>query len=158
MPLALLMVFSAGAKKYKHSLGVATGMSVGVGYKVMLTDNFTIINDLSYGYSFIAVAGGGGVLDFFGDDANFAYEAHATTGQNIDLSWYVGGGMLLGACGDFGLGKWGVHAIGGIEINMVNAPISITADFRPGYAMAFTNTPAMHAFDASVNFGIRYTF
>ena len=167
--LASLMVFSVSAKNYKHSLGLGTGMSYGVSYKTMVAQHFTIIADLDYGYSF---TGGdvNGMIDFFGARANFAYQGDAASGQNIDLDWFAGGGTQLGAAGNFTGGKWGFNGIGGIEINFVNAPIAITADFRPGYSLAFFpgggdfvlkgggGMALMHMFDASINFGIRYTF
>ncbi|MBR1809177.1 MAG: hypothetical protein IJ776_07295 [Paludibacteraceae bacterium] len=178
--LASLLVFSVSAKKYKHSLGLGTGMAYGVSYKTMVAQHFTIMADVNYGFSFV---GGdmNGVADFFGGAANFAFQGDAAQGQNIDLDWFAGGGTQFGAAGNFSGGKWGFNAVGGIEINFVNAPIAITADFRPGYSLAFFpggggdieydpikdefvevggggGMMLMHMFDASINFGIRYTF
>ena len=178
--IALLVVFSASAKKYKHSLGLTTGFSYGVSYKGMLTDNFTIMADLDYGFSMIATRGGGGLMDCFGAKANFAYQGKAASGKNIDLFWFAGGGTQLGGVNYCAGGKWGFNGIGGIEINFTNAPIAITADFRAGYSLAFFpggggdveydpelddwvpvgggGVTLTHLFDSSINFGIRYTF
>lgn len=176
--LASLMVLSVSAKKYKHSLGLGTGLSYGVSYKTMVAQHFSIMVDVDYGYSMAATQGGGGLMDFFGGRANFFYQGDAASGQNIDLDWFAGGGTQLGAMGNFGGGKWGFNGIGGIEINFVNAPIAITADFRAGYSLGFTpgggsyeydpeiddvvlvggGAMLVHLFDSSINFGIRYTF
>ena len=180
--LASLMVFSVSAKKYKNSIGLTTGFSYGFSYKTMVKPHFTIATDLSYGFN---IVGPGGLMDFFGNATNFAYQGDITKGQNIDLDWFVGGGTLLGACADFSGGTWGINAFGGIEINFVNAPLSITADFRPGYGLHFIGggggwdfdddddidwgalfggggggggMTLMHTFITSINFGIRYTF
>lgn len=178
--LASLMVLSVSAKKYKHSLGLGTGLSYGISYKTMVKPHFSIMVDVDYGFSMAATTGGGGLMDFFGGRANFFYQGDAASGQNIDLDWFAGGGTQLGAMGNFGGGKWGFNGIGGIEINFVNAPIAITADFRAGYSLGFTpgggggmvydpeiddyvplgggGMALAHLFDSSINFGIRYTF
>ncbi len=156
--LALLMVVSVSAKKYEYSLGLSTGMALGICFKTMINPHFTIIDDLYYGMSFFGVQGGGGAMDEFIDCVNFAYQGEGTKGQNIALDWYVGGGTKLGAAGGFGMGKWGFNALVGFEINFINAPMAINFDFRPGFGLGFGGGGVMPMFDSSINAGIRYTF
>ena len=105
------------------------------------------------------------VWEDFASHTNLGYQGKGVSGQGIDLDWYAGGGMSLGALiatGTGGGGKFGINAIGGIEINMSNAPIAVDFDFRPGYAIIFYSFNGeiglQHAFDWQLAFSIRYTF
>jgi len=178
--VVILMAVAVSAKPYKHSLGLNAGLQLGVSYKVNVSEHFTIFEE------FIPY---GGVMSnnsysWLGNWANFAYEAQAAKGQNIILSWYIGGGTKIGYAYGGG-GVWGANAIGGIEINMANAPIAVTFDFRPGYALTFfpssawgggsswddddwdfkpaikqqsSSTALIHYFDYAFCLGVRYTF
>ena len=95
---------------------------------------------------------------------NMAYQNRAVSGKGIDLDWYVGGGLSLGAMITHGTGaggKFGLNAIGGIEINMSNAPIAVSFDFRPGYGVLFYSMSGtigiQHVFDWQLALGDRYT-
>ena len=95
---------------------------------------------------------------------NMAYQNRAVSGKGIDLDWYVGGGLSLGAIITHGTGaggKFGLNAIGGIEINMSNAPIAVSFDFRPGYGVLFYSMSGtigiQHVFDWQLALGVRYT-
>ena len=180
----LLVVFMActtvSAKKYKHSLGLNAGLQLGVSYKVNVKEHFTIFEE------FIPYGGvmSNGSYSWLGNWANFAYEAEGAKGQNILFSWYVGGGTKIGYAYGGG-GVWGVNAMAGFEINMANAPIAVTFDFRPGYALCFYpaaafggggwddddwdfkpalnrqiggGTALVHLFDYAFCLGVRYTF
>lgn len=154
----LVAATTVSAKDYKHSLGLVGGIGIGVQYKTMLTDNFTIIAEMGYsenpdggtgvGYAGVPIA-----------DAVFAYQTKPLAeGQGIKLGVYAGGqvklGYVLGDAGVFGFG-----GAAGIEANMTNAPIAFSFDFRPGYAFMFVDGWAgAHMFDYSFNLGVRYTF
>ena len=160
--VVVLMASTMVAKPYKHSLGLNAGLQLGISYKLNINDHFTLFEE------FIPY---GGVMSNFsyswlGDWLNLAYEAQAAKGQNILFSWYVGGGTKIGYVYGGG-GVWGINALAGIEINMANAPIAVTFDFRPGYALCFFptaswgsggSTALQHAFDYAFCLGVRYTF
>ena len=130
--LMVMMVSTLSAKKYQHSLGLNGGLQLGVSYKVNINEHFTIIEEfIPFGNVTSNTS-----FSWLGNWANFAYEAQAAKGQNILFSWYVGGGTKIGYAYGGG-GIWGINAVGGIEINMANAPISVTFDFRPGYGLLF---------------------
>lgn len=130
--VVLMATTTVSAKKYRHSLGLNAGLQLGVSYKINVNNHFTIFEE------FIPYGGviSNGSYSWLGNWANFAYEAEAVKGQNIIFSWYVGGGTKIGYAYAPG-GVWGINAMAGFEINMANAPIAVTFDFRPGYALAF---------------------
>ena len=114
------------------------------------------------------MGGGGGSSTVMWEDfcyrTNMAYQGKAVSGKGIDLDWYVGGGLSLGAMITHGTGaggKFGLNAIGGIEINMSNAPIAVSFDFRPGYGVLFYSMSGtigiQHVFDWQLALGVRYT-
>lgn len=157
----VLFSFSVIASDYKYSIGVVGGLGLGTQFKVMMTPNFTIIEELGY---FTCPNGGTSAYGGLIDNAVFAYQGKAAEGKGIELSWFAGGlvkfgyDALVGGGGVFGFG-----GAGGIEANMKNAPIAFSFDFRPGYAFNFTNAwgggwAIAHMFDWSINLGVRYTF
>ncbi len=164
--LAAMVAVGVSAKDYKHSLGAVGGSGLGVQYKVMVTDHFTIIDE--FGYLGCYAGGGAQYLGgYFGmlDQAVFAYQATCAEGDGIKLDWYAGGQVKVG----YGAGNYGVIGFGaaaGIEANMKNAPIAFSFDFRPGYAVALIpgagfgggGVLADHMFDWTFNLGVRYTF
>ena len=56
---------TAQGQAYKHSLGMVAGSGIGVQYKVMFTDHFTLIEEFGYLGSF-AAAGNGGSMPTIG--------------------------------------------------------------------------------------------
>jgi len=155
-----LMALGVSASEYKHSVGVVAGSGIGAQYKVMVMDNFTIIEEFGYLGS-LAAAGNGFALPTLGAVNNLvmAYQAMGAEGEGIQLDWFVGGQFKAGyinlgnAAGIVGFG-----AAAGIEANMQNAPIAFSFDFRPGYGCILTGNGAAHAFDWTINLGVRYTF
>ena len=159
-----MAITSASAVPYKVAVGLVTGLEYGPSLKVNFTDNLTLINDLAWYIVPNTVFGANGTTFNMGyqglaDNANFAYQKKLASGKGIDLSFFGGGGLTLGFAdmGEALVGKFGVNAIGGIEVN-INAPIEFTFDFRPGYAMLFNGDGAMHGLDWSINLAVRYTF
>ena len=159
LPLLLAVLFAAGtyASDYKHSIGLVGGLGLGVQYKTMLTNNFTIIAET--GLAINPDGGtGGGYMGVPVADAVFAYQTKPLAeGKGIKLGVYAGGQVKMGyVLGDFGL--FGFGAAAGIEANMANAPIAFSFDFRPGYAFMFTGAAAGgHMFDYSFNLAVRFT-
>ena len=157
----LIAAVSVNAKDYKHSLGMVAGLGIGVQYKTMPADHFTIIAELGY---FTCPDGGEGFGYAGAPIAHgvFAYQTKGLAeGKGIKFDIYAGGQTKLGYClGDMGL--FGVGAAAGFEANMTNAPIAFSFDFRPGYGLLFADMGGgmgtAHMFDYSFNLGVRYTF
>ena len=144
------------SKAYNMSIGMVAGSGIGVQFKDMITDHFTLIEEFGYLGSF-AAAGNGGSMPTLG------YQAQCAEGQGIRLDYFVGGQIKggyidLGAAG----GIIGAGAAAGIEAKMKNAPIAFSFDFRPGYGCVLMGGGggvfAFHAFDWTMNLGVRYTF
>ena len=162
----VLIAATSMAANYKHSIGIVGGSGLGAQYKVMVTDNFTIMDEFGYLGCFAAAGKNGYASAVFGavDNLVLAYQGKAAEGQGILLDYYVGGQIRLGyhdaAIADEGF--IGVGAAAGIEACMKNAPIAFSFDFRPGYACTVASaggvTTAFHMFDWAFNLGVRYKF
>ena len=158
------------AKEYKHSLGLVGGSGIGIQYKVMRKEHFTLIVESGYLGSF-AAAGRINGQSFalptigFNDNLVLAYQTSPLAeGEGIDLSVYAGGQVKVGYLdlGNAG-GIIGLGAAAGIEANMKNAPIAFSFDFRPGYGCVLMDNGnntigTTHVFDWTLNLGVRYTF
>jgi len=148
-----LMALGVSASEYEHSVGMVAGLGLGVQYKVIPLDNFTIIEEFGY---FTNPNGGTGAYSGAIDNLVLAYQANGVKGEGIALDWYVGGQIKIGyGMGD--LAVFGFGAAAGFEANMQKAPIAFSFDFRPGYALAGAPGAIMHMFDYSFNLGVRYT-
>ena len=163
-----MMAVSMSARTYKHSVGMVAGLGIGAQYKTMVMENFTILAELGY---FMNLDGGynqqlGFSPSYGGGLANgvFAYQANIVESDGIRLDYYAGGQFKVGYAGFMGLDAAviGLGAAGGIEMNMHNAPIAVSFDFRPGWATLVASGGGMTAtvdmFDYSFNLGVRYTF
>lgn len=168
LTICLAVVLGAAtvsAKEYKHSIGLVAGSGIGVQYKAMITKNFTIIEEFGYLGS-LAAAGNGFTVPTLGavNQLVLAYQTKPLAeGQGIKLHVYAGGQIKAGYI-DMGAagGIIGVGAAAGLEANMKSAPIAFSFDFRPGYGCILGSngaggTGAFHAFDWSLNLGVRYT-
>ena len=164
-----MMAVSMSARTYKHSLGMVAGSGIGVQYKMMVMENFTIIDEFGYLGS-LAAATSGGHTSLLGavDNLVLAYQANIIESDGIRLDYYAGGQIkagYVGTAGVYNAGVVGVGAAGGIEANMHNAPIAFSLDFRPGYGCIISGgIPGYggggvgHVFDWTLNLGVRYTF
>lgn len=150
---------------YKHSIGVVTGNLNGVSYKTFLSDHLALQADL--GYKCIVTSGqhaNNVFVQSFELNPNIMYEKNITKG----LYLFGGGGISLGYSWmtyyDFwtgyyryDLGKFGINAIGGAEYKF-NIPLTLQADFRPGYGLLFGNHNTWSYFDWALCASVRYTF
>ena len=168
--VALVAMSMSAAAPYKNSIGVVAGSGIGVQFKTMVMDNFTIIEEFGYLGSLCAAGANGFNVPTLGaiDNLVLAYQADAAEGQGIDLDWFVGGQIKGGFLGPNGMGGTsgliGVGAAAGIDAKMKNAPIVFSFDFRPGYGCMLMGggfgggVGAAHLFDWTLNLGVRYAF
>ena len=162
--LAVLTAGTVAAKGMEISAGLVGGLGLGVQGKFMFTENLGLMDELGY---FMNLDGGTsnkyGFSSYAGliNNTTFVYQMPITEAQGMSLDWYAGGQAKIGwmpmQAGVFGLG-----AAGGIELKMKSAPIAVSFDFRPGWAMVFAGNEegdlgiACHMFDYSFNLGVRY--
>ena len=149
---------------YKHSIGAVIGTIDGVSYKTFFTDNLALKADLGWGYP--------GVIQV---NPNFMYQKNITSWDWGALDWNVGGGLSLGYSywyggwyniGYGGGGKFGINALGGLELPLTDIPLTFDFDFRPGYGMMFggknwtwiNGSHTRSYFDWAITWGIRYYF
>ena len=154
-------------KPYNYSIGIVAGSGIGVQFKEMVMDHFTIIEEFGYLGSLCAAGANGANVPTLGaiDNLVLAYQAKAAEGQGIQLDWFVGGQIKGGYLGNTGFGSAGLIGLGaaaGIDAKMKSAPIAFSFDFRPGYGCMLSNwggnVGAAHLFDWTLNLGVRYAF
>lgn len=170
--LAASAVTAVAQQPYKHSIGLSVGSFEGVSYKVFLTDEVALQTDL--GFRMLSTqAGSKGYVAHVGfwtfeANPNALYQANITGWNWGGLNWYAGGGLSLGLARDFASyadynynytwGKFGINAIGGLELGLDDAPLAFSFDFRPGYGLLFDSDVTMSFFDWALVVGIRYIF
>lgn len=162
---ALVALTVSAAKPYTHSIGLVGGSGIGVQYKTMVMDHFTIIEEFGYLGSLCAAGANGMQAATLGavDNLVLAYQAKAAEGQGIELDWFIGGQLKAGYIPMGGAGGIiGFGAAAGIDAKMKNAPIAFSFDFRPGYGCLLMGgggqVGAWHVFDWTLNLGVRYAF
>lgn len=160
---------------YRHSIGVTGGNLNAFSYKTFFTDHLAFSIDAGYKWTHTvatyhekgtnyAFRHGGFFPTTIEVNPNLMYEAPTNAGG---LHWFVGGGVSGGYSwatsydGYYGYykyyyGKIGVNAIGGVEYKF-NIPLTLQADFRPGFGLMFNKHYDIHYFDWGVNVGVRYT-
>lgn len=172
--LGLVVAVNAQAP-YRHSIGGTLGNLNAFSYKTFFTDHLAFSIDAGYKwthtYATYHEKGTNYAVNFrnfqphtIEINPNLMYEAPTGKGG---LHWFIGGGLSGGYSwanyynGWYGTyryyyGKFGVNAIGGIEYKF-NIPLTLQADFRPGFGMMFNNHYHINYFDWGVNVGVRYT-
>jgi hypothetical protein len=139
---------------YIHGIGVMTGMMHGVSYKTfVLGNNFALQADFGVKLS-VQNTWAFWSLDMLAPNLMYQHEISA-----IRLYWFAGGGFSLGyAFSDYSdYGKFGLNTIGGVEYKF-HFPLTVQADFRPGYGLHFRNNESSSYFDWGINLSARYTF
>lgn len=187
--MMVLVATSASAQRiYTHSVGVNLGNFEALSYKGFLFDSSLALQvDLGFRMLQTPVTSevylnGQKMLSANGTDAYWTFEVNPNLMyQNIidswdwgGISWYAGGGLSLGlleptyqlnANMDQTMGKFGVNAIGGVELGLDDAPLAISFDFRPGYGNMFSgysdganrSGTVGSFFDWAICIGVRYT-
>jgi len=155
---AALGTASYAQAPYTHSIGGITGFLYGASYKTfIISDKLALQADLGTklnvrSWSFWS-------LDL---NPNAMYEQQIA---KVDgLYWFAGGGISLGYMlsgriyySGFGYGRFGINAIGGVEYKF-KFPLTLQADFRPGYGLLFRKNISDSYFDWGLNVSARYTF
>jgi hypothetical protein len=167
--MAVVTAVTMSAKGMEASAGLVGGLGLGIQGKFMFTENMGLMDELGY---FMNLDGGTakkyGASSYAGlvNNTTFVYQMPITRLDGMRLDWYAGGQAKIGWCPiDWGggnlahMGVFGLGAAGGIEAKMNNAPFVFSFDFRPGWAMLFTEQGVgAHLFDYSFNLGVRYRF
>lgn len=165
--MAVCMAVTMSAKGgMEASVGLVGGLGLGIQGKFMFAENMGIMDELGY---FMNLDGGTaekyGMSAYAGlvNSTMFVFQMPITETKGMRLDWYAGGQAKIGWCPIAGwgemvhMGVFGLGAGGGIEAKMQNAPIAVSFDFRPGWAMLFTEQGVgTHMFDYSFNLGVRY--
>jgi hypothetical protein len=156
--MGMMLTLNAQAP-YRHGIGATLGNTAAFSYKTFLTDNFALSVDAGFKWTIAATKYGSGFLMTLEANPNVMYEA--STGVE-GLYWLAGGGLSLGMVlprigSDDVAGKFGINAIGGVEYKF-KIPLTLQADFRPGYGLAFDDDYGGSFFDWGVCVGVRYTF
>lgn len=179
--MGMMLTLNAQAP-YKHSIGATLGNMEAFSYKTFLTDNLAFSLDAgfkwttspatcTYWYKLEHENWHSHVSPMDIEvNPNFLYEAAI---GSKGLHWLVGGGFSLGYSWfvyNYGYGydyyygrrttsygKLGINAIGGVEYKF-SIPLTLQADFRPGYGLLFREHLAVSYFDWAVCVGVRYTF
>lgn len=144
---------------YDNSIGGIVGFLNGGSYKAFITDNLAFQNDVGFKYLHYAFG-----IEING---NLMYERAIKSG----FYWFAGGGLNGGLAfggkefpyqnlDDEFIGfKFGVNAIGGVEYNFDNIPLTLQADIRPGILFYVRESGTKPMFDYNFfNFSVRYTF
>lgn len=168
--IAAITAATMSVKAADVSVGLVGGLGIGAQAKIMFTDNIGLMDELGY---FMNLDGGTskkyGRASYAGliNNTTLVYQRPFSRLDAMRLDWYIGGQTKIGWCPvDMGfggklahMGVFGLGTAGGIEAKMNNAPFVFSFDFRPGWAMLFTEQGVgTHMFDYSINLGVRYRF
>ncbi|MDR1878693.1 MAG: hypothetical protein LBQ64_03925 [Bacteroidales bacterium] len=146
-------VFVYAQAPYKQGIGIVTGFMHGASYKTfILGDKLALQADLSVKANIRR--GTFWSLDMLAPNIMYQQEI-----SNLRLYWFAGGGFSLGYAftGLKDYGKFGLNAMGGVEYKF-KFPLTVQADFRPGYGLLFRKQFSDSYFDFSLNVSARYTF
>ncbi len=172
--LVLGLAWYAGAQApYTHSLGVTFGNMEAFSYKIFLTDNIAISADVGFKWTLTRATyhekgtnyiwRGSTTPMTIELNPNIMYESPA--GRN-NLYWFAGAGLSAGyawsnyqyewGVARISYGKFGMNAIGGVEYKF-KFPLTLQADFRPGFGLLFNHNYNVTYFDWGIFVGARYT-
>ena len=157
---------------YKMGIGVSTMSMDAVSFKAFITPKLAIETELGFKWTYPAgfTVNGYSYYGFYRYhynwllytlelNPNLLYQSVIKDWDFGRLDWFVGGGFSLGYAWSWGnTGKFGVNAIGGVELSFKKIPLAVQVDFRPGYGMLFDSYYTAHYFDWGTNISVRYCF
>lgn len=171
--LLIGLIWCANAQApYHHSIGATLGNMNAVSYKTFFTDNIAFSVDAGFKWTLTSATYHEKQTGFVWHEAmipmtievnpNVMYEG--STNVN-GLHWLAGAGLSAGYAwstyhdtwGTYKTyyGKLGVNAIGGVEYRF-RFPLTLQADFRPGFGLLFNNHYNVTYFDWGLFVGARY--
>lgn len=154
----------------QHEIGGIVGGLNGLSYKYWISDNLALQADLAVGLTSTqgsAWAKGQQIIKPYAMDL-YDFTLNPNLLYHFDLpsnfKFYLGGGVNLGFVSalqntdpDGLLGKFGANGVLGAAYEVGSAPLVLALDFRPGYGLAFNDSPVhINYFDWKVGFAIRY--
>jgi hypothetical protein len=163
--IAAISAATMTVKAADISVGLVGGLGIGAQAKFMFTENLGLIEELGY---FMNLDGGTaekyGRSSYAGlvNNTTFVYQRPITRMATFQVDWYAGGQAKIGWMPfnferNVHMGIFGLGTAGGVEVKIKEAPISLSFDFRPGWAMMFYGDGVgVHMFDYSFNLGVRY--
>ena len=161
----IAMGLSVGAFAQNNEFGVMVGGFNGLSYKRIVNEKFAIQTDLGVGlqataFNIDGIAGSTHLFDFV-INPNFLYNKELKS----NIYAFLGMGINLGLAQELNIpeityGKFGVNAMAGFGFKVQKLPLSISLDFRPGYAMLFNSNfdSLINIFDWHLALGARYCF
>lgn len=179
--LVMLVAGVALQVSAQHEVGATVGSMYGVSYKTNVMDNLRLQVDLGVNLAATPVS----EYDYTYQLGYYTFEANPNVAYTADfyqtdwgtLSWYAGGGVSLGlmkylsmsfegysvtydASGTPDFGKFGLNAVGGVDLHLSNLPLAFSFDFRPGYGLMFYDgdVETLSFFDWKLVLGVRYCF
>jgi len=182
-----LMVFVTGilmlsmstlyAQPYKGGIGAVVGTTYGVDGKVFLSPKLALQADFGWKFGWFpfwySTYRYSHYMSNLELNPNLLYQSNIQEWGWGQLDWFVGGGFSLGyALGlynynyyyynynyyRYGAGKFGVNAMGGVELALKKVPLAFSVDFRPGFGLLFSKNTTIPYFDYCLNASIRYCF
>ena len=168
--LLLSMAMVSYAQPYKGGVGVVAGTMEGVQGKLFLTPKLALQADLAWKFGVYPFGYQGNFFsDYMSDfelNPNLLYQSNIKEWGWGQLDWFAGGGLSLGCAfsgngygyGYAVVGKFGINAIGGVELSLSKIPLAFAFDFRPGYGLLFDKDIAISYFDWAVTISARYCF
>ena len=144
--LFIIISLSGQAQKYETGIGVrGSRYDFGITGKHFFKESTAIEGILDFGYGSFIITG--------------LYEIHAPAFDVDRLYWYYGGGAHIGQVGDAhhyldsdkGVLLLGIDGIIGLEYDIEEIPITISADWKP--TINFNYRPALWG-----GLSFRYTF
>lgn len=183
--IAIVVGVTLQSMAQEHEIGLTVGSMYGVSYKTNVMDNLRLQVDLGVNLAATRTT----EYDYSYQWGYFTFEANPNVAYQNDFyqtgwgnfSWYAGGGISLGLLKQMSIsaegytitipvedattyGKWGVNAVGGINLKLNNLPLAFSFDFRPGYGLGFypykdkyvKETYLLNFFDWKLVLGVRY--
>jgi len=161
-----LVALSAAA--HDNEVGVVVGGLNGFSYKCLVNPNFAVQADLAFGLlstpfnTQVGPIRGEGVADFwdFTVNPNFLYNKNLPHNFSILAGAGLSLGMveLLDNFKSIENGKFGVNAFFATAYLLPSIPLSLSIDFKPGFAHGFNNYYRFNYFDWHLALGLRYCF
>lgn len=168
--LLALMALPMLAGNYQHSIGLVLGSKEGLTYKGFLGSNTALVVDLAWQMD-RTIGSYSAYSDIYklwywdiSVNPNLVYQKAFIEDSWGGFDWFAGAGVSLGLAQGFYsetaevFGKFGVNAIAGLEAHF-NAPVAVSLDFRPGYALGFEDSSyVLNTFDWALALSLRYCF